>query len=163
MPATRRQRIVQLLAIGFGVFALDQASKYYLLQILDLPIRAPIHINDYFTLVMAWNRGVSFSLFSTIGGWMPAILTAAAILISGLLARLCLKTSHRLERIGYAMVIGGALGNAVDRMRFGAVADFFYVHVGTFGWPAFNIADMAICTGVGLLLLTILRAPKTPA
>lgn len=155
-----RQRLVPLMLIAATVFALDQLSKYYLLVHVDLPMRAPVQVNDYFTLVMAWNRGVSFSMFSRMGEWMPLILTVAAVVISALLVRLALKSPHSLERMGYAMVVGGALGNAFDRVRFGAVADFFYFHVGALGWPAFNVADMAIVSGVGLLLLTLMRAPR---
>lgn len=160
MQQLTRQRLLPLALIALGVFALDQWSKYYFLVQFDLPIRAPVRVNAYFTLVMAWNRGVSFSMFARMGEWMPIILTLAAVMISALLVRLCLKSSNRLERLGYAMVVGGALGNACDRVRFGAVADFFYVHVGALGWPAFNAADMAIVSGVGLLLLTLMRGPK---
>lgn len=159
---TRPQRIMQLLAIATGIFVLDQLSKYWLIYELNLPARAPLYINEYFSLVMAWNKGVSFSMFAHSAEWMPAVLTAVAVAISALLAHLCLKSTLRIERIGYAMVIGGALGNACDRVRYGAVADFFYAHIGTLGWPAFNVADMAICSGVGLLLLAMLY-PKKPA
>lgn len=159
---TRRARIVQLLMIASGVFILDQLSKYWLIYELNLPTRAPMHINEYFSLVMAWNTGVSFSMFAHSAEWMPWALTAVAVLISGILTHLCLKSDVRRERIGYAIVIGGALGNACDRVRYGAVADFFYAHLGTLGWPAFNVADMAICLGVGVLLLAMLR-PKKPA
>jgi signal peptidase II len=75
---------------------------------------------------------------------------------------MALKSERNLERIGYAMVVGGALGNAIDRLRFGAVADFFYAHIGDLGWPAFNVADIAICSGVGLLLLALFMSPPTP-
>ncbi|MBX9726465.1 MAG: signal peptidase II [Rickettsiales bacterium] len=158
----RRTRITSLLLIAASIFALDQLSKYWLIYELDLRTRAPLYVNEYFSLVMAWNKGVSFSMFAHSAEWMPAVLTVVAVLISGLLAHLCLKSDIRLERIGYAMVIGGALGNACDRVRYGAVADFFYAHIGRLGWPAFNVADMAICTGVGLLLLAMLRR-KNPA
>jgi signal peptidase II len=157
---TLRQRMLQLLLIASGIFALDQLSKYWLIHVVNVPARTPIYIHEYFSLVMAWNKGVSFSMFAHSAEWMPAVLTTAAVIISALLARLCLKSDVRLERIGYAIVIGGALGNACDRVRYGAVADFFYAHIGTLGWPAFNVADMAICTGVGLLLLSMLRHPR---
>ncbi len=160
MQHLTRQRLFPLTLIASAVFVLDQLSKYYFLVPFDLPIRAPVHVNDYFTLVMAWNRGVSFSMFSRMGEWMPIILTLAAVVISALLVRLTLKSPHPLERLGYAMVVGGALGNAFDRVRFGAVADFFYLHVGALGWPAFNVADMAIVSGVGLLLLTLMCTPR---
>lgn len=147
---------------ALAVFVLDQASKYWLVQVFGMPIKTPVHLCENFALVMAWNRGVSFSMFSHSAGWMPWVLVALALVICVILMRLALKSQNRWERLGYAMVIGGALGNALDRARFGAVADFFYVHIGDLGWPAFNVADMAICGGVGLLLLSLLKSPAHP-
>ena len=158
----RRISTPSLIVIALIVFALDQASKYWLLAVFDIAARAPVRLHENFALVMAWNRGVSFSMFSHSSEWMPYVLAALAASISALLARLALRSEHGLERIGYAMVIGGAMGNALDRLRFGAVADFFYAHIGARGWPAFNVADMAICTGVGLLLFCLLKAPARP-
>ena len=157
---TMRERAIPVLLIAVLVFLADQGSKYWLIHGVGLDSRPPIRVCAYFALVMAWNKGVSFSMFSHAAQWMPWMLTAAAVLISALLLRLALHTPNRQERIGYAMVIGGALGNACDRARFGAVADFFYAHIDNLGWPAFNVADMAICTGVGLLLLAMLGAKK---
>ena len=139
------------------VFIADQLSKYWLVVVYDMPARAPVHLNAYFALVMAWNKGVSFSMFAGNSVLMPVLLTLAAVIVSVLLTRLALTTTHRLERIGYGMVVGGALGNALDRVRFGAVADFFYAHLGDLGWPAFNVADMGICTGVALLLFSMVK------
>ncbi len=151
-----------LLVIALGVCALDQASKYWLLAVFDIAARAPVRLHENFALVMAWNRGVSFSMFSHSAEWMPYLLASVAAAISALLVRLALRSARRLEAIGYAMIVGGAMGNALDRLRFGAVADFFYAHVGPLGWPAFNVADMAICLGVGLLLFCLLKAPARP-
>jgi len=149
----------QLASIAVAVFLLDQFSKYWLLEVFHIAARTPVPLCDNFSLVMAWNRGVSFSMFATHATWMPYILIALALGVSALLVRLALNTPHRLERIGYACVVGGALGNAIDRARFGAVADFFYAHIGDIGWPAFNVADMVICAGVGLLLLAMMKKP----
>lgn len=150
---------IPLIAIASSIFVLDQLTKWWLLEVFNIAERAPVRLTENFALVMAWNRGVSFSMLSHSSEWMPYVLSALAVVISAVLVRLYLKTEHRLEHVGYAMVIGGALGNVVDRLRFGAVADFFYVHIGDLGWPAFNIADMAICCGVGLLLLSMLKYP----
>lgn len=154
--------IAQFLLIAVLVFTADQASKYWLLEVFSIAAKAPLRLYENFALVLAWNRGVSFSMFAYAADWMPYILVAVAAAISALLVRLGLKSPHRLERIGYAMVVGGALGNAVDRVRFGAVADFFYAHIGRWGWPAFNVADMAICAGVGLLLFSVLKPSPRP-
>ena len=154
----------QLTLIALLTFALDQLSKHWLLYDVGMIARPPIVVTDFFSLVMVWNKGVSFGMFSRMGhDFMPMALTVMALVISAILARLALTTEKRFERIAYAMVIGGALGNALDRIRFGAVADFFYFHIGDLGWPAFNVADSAICIGVSLLLLTLFRNSKVAA
>lgn len=158
----RPLHLIPLVATASGVFALDQLSKWWLIHVLHVAQRAPLQLCENFALVMAWNKGVSFSMFAHSAAWMPYVLVLMALVISGVLVRLCLKSAHRWERLGYAMVIGGALGNAIDRLRFGAVADFFYAHIGELGWPAFNVADMAICVGVGLLLFSMVKHPARP-
>jgi signal peptidase II len=160
MTPVTRAKIWPLVLIASLVFALDQWSKWWLLYVFDIPMRAPVSLTENFALVMAWNRGVSFSLFAHEAEFMPYVLVAVAVIISAILVRLYFKSTHRLERIGYAMVVGGAMGNAIDRLRYGAVADFFYAHIGDLGWPAFNVADMAICTGVGLLLWVLVRGSR---
>jgi signal peptidase II len=112
---------------------------------------------------MVWNQGVSFGMFNRAEhAYMPYFLIAVAVAIAAVLLRLALKSGLRTERIGYAMVIGGALGNVIDRLRFGAVVDFLYFHLGALGWPAFNVADAAICIGVALLLWMMMRHPDKP-
>lgn len=143
-----------------SVIALDQWSKWWLLEIVGMATRRPVVITDFFSLVMVWNKGVSFGILNGEHS-MPYALVAMAVAVSGLLLRLALKSPSCMERIGFALVIGGALGNVVDRLRFGAVADFFYFHLGDLSWPAFNVADSAICIGVIGLLIRMIRAPKT--
>lgn len=155
----RRKRILWLTVVAAVVFALDQYSKYWLLYEYGIAQRGPVQLCEYFALVMAWNKGVSFSMLAHSAQWMPWVLVALALVISGVLVRLCLASDRAWERVGYAMVVGGAMGNAIDRLRYGAVADFFYAHVGEQGFPAFNVADMAICCGVGLLLLHLMKKP----
>lgn len=142
--------------------ALDQLSKWYLLFVVGMPHRPPIVVTEFFSLVMVWNKGVSFGMFNHPERAMPMVLVGVAVVISAILLRLALKTSLRWERIGYAMVIGGALGNVIDRFRYGAVADFFYFHIGALGWPAFNIADASIFLGVCILLIMLMRQPSRP-
>lgn len=158
----KHPHLIPLIAIASGVFTFDQLSKWWLLEVFQIVQRAPVRLTENFALVMAWNRGVSFSMFSHSSEWMPYVLSALAVVISGILVRLCLKSERRWERVGYALVVGGALGNVVDRLRFGAVADFFYAHIGDLGWPAFNVADSAICVGVGILLVSMLKQPARP-
>lgn len=159
---TLRATHATIFGIASLTILLDQISKWYLLYHVGMMHRAPLVITDFFSLVMVWNKGVSFGMLNHGQGGMPLVLVAVAVIISAILLRLALRTTLRWERVGYAMVIGGALGNVIDRLRFGAVADFFYVHWGELGWPAFNVADAAICVGVGVLLLMLLRQPSRP-
>ena len=162
LPTTRRA--LHLLLVSLLTIALDQGSKYWLVTELGLAARPPIVLTDFFSLVMVWNHGVSFGMLSHAGSdWAPYLLIALALVISGIMARIALKTVSVWDRLAYGMIIGGALGNAIDRVRIGAVADFFYLHYGTLGWPAFNIADSAICIGVSILLITMLRNSKVAA
>ena len=161
---TPRRRALQLLLVALLTLALDQFSKYWLLYGLGLIGGEPIRLTDFFSLVMLWNHGVSFGMLSHAGSdWAPYFLIALAVGISAVMVRLALKSTIVWERIAYGMVIGGALGNALDRIRVGAVADFFYLHWGTLGWPAFNVADSAICIGVCILLITMLQNSKVAA
>ena len=161
-PITRHAFSVTLLSLA--MMALDQLSKYWMLHEVGLRDRSPITLSSNFSLVMVWNHGVSFGMFSRTGYDMAAyFLIAVAVIISAVLFRTAMKAAPFWERAAYAVIIGGALSNALDRVRFGAVADFLYVHIGNLGWPVFNVADSGICIGVFLLLLRMLRAPKLPA
>lgn len=153
------------LAIAVAVLAADQVSKYLLLGVMQDNRFQPIEITPFFNLVMVWNRGVSFGLFASDMEIMRWALTALAIGVSiGLLIWLY-RAANRWLAIGLGLVIGGALGNAIDRIVYGAVADFFDFHLEGVGhWPAFNVADSAIVVGVGFLLIDSLfadaRSPK---
>lgn len=152
-----------ILAVALVTIGLDQLSKWYLLSVVGMASRPPIHVTDFFSLVMVWNKGISFGILNHPETSMPWVLIAVAVVVSALLTRLAVKSENRYERLGYALVVGGALGNVIDRLRFGAVADFFYFHIGDLGWPAFNVADAAICVGVTGLIALIFFAPRTPA
>lgn len=104
-------------------------------------------------IVMIWNKGVSFGMFASSHTVMPMILSGVAIVMSVIFAILLHRATHWTQALGFSAVIGGAIANVLDRARFGAVADFIDVHVGTLHWPAFNIADSLIVAGVGLLLV----------
>ena len=156
------KRSLPVLALTLLIILLDQASKQWLLFGVGMLARAPIRFNDWCALVMVWNHGISFGMLNHGSPTPPWILAAMAVVVSTVLARLALKTPVKWERTGYSLVMGGALGNAIDRLRFGAVADFFYFHLGNLGWPAFNVADAAICIGVGLLLIMMVKHPSKP-
>jgi signal peptidase II len=149
------------LSIG-AVIALDQLTKWFLLVHVGMAERPPIEVTSFFRLVMVWNKGISFGMFNSGEAFMPWLLMLVAVAISAWLFVLARASTICHERLAYGLIIGGALGNVIDRLRFRAVADFFYFHIGDLGWPAFNIADAAICIGVGLLLLFMFRHTAKP-
>lgn len=124
-----------------------------MLDIVGIATRPPIEVTPFFNLVMVWNHGVSFGMFSgTDNNYMPIALIAVACTISVFLLGWLWRGERIRETLAIALVIGGAMGNVVDRIRFGAVADFVDIHVAGYHWPAFNVADSAIFLGVAWLL-----------
>jgi signal peptidase II len=139
-------------SVMLAVLALDQLSKYLLIGMLVENELQPIIVTGFFKLVMVWNYGVSFGMLAMPQSLMPKLLVGFALLVSLILWHLARRSADKYERICYAAIIGGALGNAADRVCYGAVADFFYFHLGDLGWPAFNVADAAIFCAVATLL-----------
>lgn len=135
---------------------LDQALKLWLLFAFDLPGRGVVRLTPFFDLVLIWNRGISYGLFQQdgpLGRWLLLGLTAAAIVLLWIwLAR----SPSRLMVLSLGLIIGGAVGNAIDRAAYGAVVDFALLHLTTatfsFKWYVFNLADAAIVAGVAGLL-----------
>ena len=141
------------------VIVLDQLSKWRMERLLA---DAPMEVTSFFALVLAWNRGVSFSMLSRVPGpWVAWMLTALAIVVAVVLLAWMSRATSNLMAVALGLIAGGALGNAIDRVRFGAVADFLFFHYAGWSFPAFNLADSAITTGAGLLLLESLF--KRPA
>lgn len=136
-----------------GIFIiLDQASKGWILHDLMIPPRI-IEITSNFNLVLGWNRGVSFGLFNQDSTYGPYILTAVAIAIVIGLAIWMWRSTTRWSALALGLIIGGAIGNVIDRIQYGAVVDFLDFHAFGYHWPAFNVADTAICVGAGLIIL----------
>jgi len=142
--------------VGLGLagltILLDQLSKIAILKTFKHSLQ-PIRVTSFFDLILTWNKGVSFSLFNSYGdtGTLMLILLSSLITV-GLLIWLFRSTNIYLS-CGLGLIIGGALGNLIDRIYFKAVIDFLYFHLATFAWPAFNIADTAITIGVVLILI----------
>ncbi|HEV8389218.1 MAG TPA: signal peptidase II [Dongiaceae bacterium] len=133
------------------VVLLDQVSKFLVFRVL-MELETEITVLPVFTLVKRYNTGISFSILATdhaVGPWIFALL--ATIIAFGLLIWLS-QTADRLPAIGLALVVGGAIGNVIDRVREGAVMDFLLFHWHDLAWPAFNLADSAITIGVALLI-----------
>ena len=140
--------------LGLGaallVVVLDQLSKPLMRGWLA---GGDLYVTPFFNLVSAWNKGVGFSLLTMTDTSGPYVLSGLALLIcAGLLVWL-LRSDRRLPVIGLGLAVGGALGNVIDRLSHGAVFDFLQLHLGSYAWPAFNLADSALTVGVALLVI----------
>ncbi|MCR9070889.1 MAG: signal peptidase II [Alphaproteobacteria bacterium] len=147
-----RSALTRGLGLAVLIVLLDQATKMWALSTLFDPPRR-IEIFPVLNFVPVWNRGVSFGLLSSDAPWGPWLLSGFALLVCAFMVGWLARIRHWPLVWGLGAVIGGAIGNVIDRMLYGAVVDFIDVHYGGWHWPAFNIADSAITLGVGLLLL----------
>jgi signal peptidase II len=148
-----------LIAYGLAVLtiALDQLSKWWVLSVFDLPAKASVHVGGPFSLTMVWNKGVSFGMLRAEQDLTRWALVVFSLVVAAFLAVWARKIEKPLLAVAVGLVMGGAVGNAIDRARFGAVADFLDFKALYFPW-VFNIADSAITLGVILLLLDSLRS-----
>lgn len=145
-------------AIALLVVLLDQLTKWVVMKFVVAPGEV-IDVTPFLKLVHVYNTGVSFGLFSNDSSIGPWLLSAVGLAVCVILAVWMLREHHVLNVIALAMTIGGAVGNIIDRVRFGAVFDYIYLHAGRWDWPAFNVADSAITVGVIALLLGTLIRP----
>jgi signal peptidase II len=151
---------------------IDQASKLWLLFVYDIAERGAVELTPFFDLVLLWNKGISYGWFqqeSALGQWILLGLKVVAVV----LLWIWLARATRWSAVSLGLIIGGAIGNAVDRLAYGAVADFAHFHITTaswsFSWYVFNLADVAIVVGVAGLLYESLfgasavKAPRSGA
>ncbi|QPF90962.1 signal peptidase II [Bradyrhizobium commune] len=135
---------------------LDQASKLWLLNVLDLAHRGAVKVTPFFDLVLAWNIGISFGWLQNDNQAAQIALMAVKVIAVVALAIWMARSRTRLATVGLGLIIGGAVGNGIDRLAYGAVVDFALFHVeiagNTFNWYVFNLADVAIVAGVAALL-----------
>ena len=148
-----RRLFLRALLLAALIIAVDQLSKHWILAGLQLQVGDRLAVTPFFNLVLTFNRGVTFGLFYHHSDLMPYLLSAVAILICGGLLLWLARTNDAFVGTALGLIIGGALGNVIDRLRYGGVADFLDFHWGGWHWPAFNLADSAIVIGVGLLLV----------
>ncbi|GAB6041289.1 signal peptidase II [Endothiovibrio diazotrophicus] len=141
------------LLLSLAVVALDQASKHWALNALVL--HQPRPVVPHFDLTLVFNQGAAFSFLSDAGGWQRWLFVGLAVLVSVVLMVWVLRLGARQRWIGSALglVLGGAVGNLIDRIRFGHVVDFLDFHYQSYHWPAFNLADSAITVGAVMLLI----------
>jgi signal peptidase II len=157
------------LVAAFLAAAIDQAAKLWLLFVYDLAAKGPLRLTPFLDLVLTWNTGISYGWFQQdgpFGQWALLALKAIAVVLLWIwLAR----AGSRLTALSLGLIIGGAIGNSIDRVAYGAVTDFVFFHITTaswsFNWYVFNLADAAIVAGViGLLYESLVgdRAVKAP-
>jgi signal peptidase II len=142
-------------AIG-GIFLLvivDLASKWFMASVvLNPPQRLPIL--PFFDLVLVFNYGISFGMFGEIGPWGPRILSFLTTCLTLVLLVWLWRTKHPYEIIGLALIIGGSIGNIIDRLHDNSVTDFLSLYAGSFYWPVFNGADIFITVGTVFLIVS---------
>jgi len=144
------------LAVAAVVAIADQLSKAWVLRLFaeqQQPVERMQPVTGFFNLVLTWNRGMSFGLFNNDATLNAAIFTVIAAIIVGALLVWLHRAEEPLIGIAIGLVIGGAIGNVADRLARGAVVDFLDFHLGDWHWFAFNLADAAICIGVGLMVI----------
>lgn len=157
------RRGLAAMAIAVAMIALDQAAKAWILYGLDLPILGSVPVFWPLKLTMVWNQGVSFGLLQADHDFVRWGLFAFSMAVAGVLCAWALQATRWASAIGLGLVIGGAIGNAIDRARFAAVVDFIDVQqIGFFPW-IFNTADAWISIGVCFLLWDSLRKDKAEA
>lgn len=160
------KKISHVFAGIFGIILIDQIAKCFLLFLITgsafvygpawtvVPVPYLMrHVTNFFNIVFTWNPGTAFSMFRALGDNMPIVMVAATGIIIAILLYYLLRRAKSYERTPLIFIVGGALGNLIDRIRFGAVIDFLDFHIGGAHWPAFNIADSFITIGVCLYIL----------
>ena len=139
------------LCFAFLAFVSDQLSKFFVFE-YAMEHGALTEVTGFFNIVTAFNKGISFSMFDSTGGWGRVILIVVACAIIVFLLCWMKNETSRFVRICLGLIVGGAVGNLVDRVRLGAVYDFLDFHVNAYHWPAFNLADSFICVGALLIV-----------
>lgn len=144
-------------ALAGLVVVLDQFSKWLVLE--NIGFGETIYVTSFWNWVLTFNPGAAFSFLADQPGWQRWLFTALALGVSGWIAHMLRQQpQQQLLSLALALVMGGALGNVIDRVRFGAVVDFVQWHVAGYYWPAFNVADSAITLGAVLLVIEQLTA-----
>ncbi|HEU0257854.1 MAG TPA: signal peptidase II [Burkholderiales bacterium] len=139
-------------ALAAAVILLDQVTKWAVLENFVYGERR--EITGFFNLVLVYNKGAAFSMFASADGWQTPLLILFAIVAAGIVSYLIVRNREkRVLCLGLALILGGALGNLIDRLRFGHVVDFLDFHAMGWHWPAFNVADSGITVGALLLIL----------
>lgn len=149
-----RNRLTLLgLLAALIVLAADQASKWWVLDEIHLREVGQIVLLPVLNFTMVWNPGVTFGLLNGFGSWSYLLLAAVALAVVAALVAWLRRAESRLVAIALGAIVGGAVSNVIDRLRFGAVVDFIHAHLGAWSWYVFNLADAAIVCGVAALVI----------
>ena len=150
------QRMLPWLGLAIGIILIDQLTKITIEQRFEFGDVKPV--TGFFNVVLAYNKGAAFSFLASASGWQEAFLITIAVAASVFILYLLARHGHqRLFAFALAMILGGAVGNVIDRIVYGHVIDFLDFHWGDWHWPAFNLADSAIVGGAALLIVDELR------
>jgi signal peptidase II len=144
-------------ALALVAFLADRLHKWVMLDVVEIGRRGLIEVTGYFDLVLIWNQGVSYGLFQQQTASGQYILAGINVIVAAALWAWMSRMDTRLAAISAGLIIGGAIGNGVDRVLYGAVADFFHFHAYGWSWYVFNVADIAIVAGVAGLLYDSFR------
>lgn len=156
---TMTKRFLLWLGVVAFVILADQFSKWTMLNFLAHG--AHHEVTSFFRLVLVYNPGAAFSFLGNAGGWQRWFFIAlAGVICTWLLVLLKKHQTETLQPLAFSLIIGGALGNVIDRFAYGAVVDFLYFHIGPYGWPAFNVADSAITLGAILMVASQLFSAR---
>lgn len=154
LPQVSASKWYVLLALG--VLIADQMTKWW--AQMSLPIAQPIKVTDFLNWFLIYNPGAAFSFLSQAGGWQRWFFTVIGIIAAIVIIWLLQKNMHdRPFCLALSLILGGAIGNVLDRLLYGAVVDFIDVHYDGWHWPAFNIADSAISIGATLIVINEIR------
>ena len=158
---TGRQSYTRLgLVVAVIAFLVDQGYKWWMLEIYGIAGRGHVTVTPFLDLVLLWNKGISYGLFPQDSMAGQFVLLAVKFVIVAVLLVWLTRVTQALVAVAVGLVVGGALGNALDRIVHGAVADFFSFHAYGFYWYVFNLADVAIVAGVALLLYDSLTGAR---
>jgi len=135
------------------VLGADLGSKYWILHVLDLPDLRQVVLLPVLNLTFVQNQGVTFGLLHGLGAWSHFVLAGIALVVVGALCVWLRRAENALVALAIGAIAGGAVGNVIDRLRYGWVVDFIHAHVGDWSWYVFNVADAAIVCGVMVLIL----------
>lgn len=164
--AAGRRYILFGLLIAAVVLIADQASKNWVLYglgFIECPVCLPVEVTSFFNLTMVWNEGISYGLLPADSAGERYLLIGFSILMALVLTWWLTRADGRWLALGLGLVIGGAVGNVIDRVLYGAVVDFFHLHAFGYSWYVFNVADAAIVLGVGAILIDAVFMGRAPS